>query len=156
MLKPVLIAICLLLWPGFTWAVAVDEPLDDPALEARARELHKDLRCLVCQNQSIEDSNADLARDLRLLVRERLAAGDSDDEAISYIVARYGDWVLMKPPLRANTLLLWGAPLILVVFGAGGVVLWYRRHRKTASAGADLSTQDRDRLQRLLDDGASS
>lgn len=158
MLRPILFAVCLLLWPGFTWAVAVDKPLDDPALEARAREIHKELRCLVCQNQSIEDSNADLARDLRILVRERLAAGDSDEEAIEYIVDRYGDWVLMKPPFRANTLLLWGAPLILVLLGAGGLVLWYRRHRQVASrtGTSELSDQDQARLQRLLDDGASN
>lgn len=156
MLKPVLFVLCLLLWPGFSWAVAVDTPLDDPALEARAREIHKELRCLVCQNQSIEDSNADLARDLRLLVRERLSAGDSDEEAIDYIVERYGDWVLLNPPVQSNTLLLWGAPLILLLLGAGGLVLWYRRHRQVAAGSNELSDKEQARLRRLLDDGASN
>jgi cytochrome c-type biogenesis protein CcmH len=113
-------------WPGF-WLLVVlafalsspaaavnpDEVLDDPALEARARELSLDLRCLVCQNQSIDDSNAELARDLRLLVRERLVAGDSDEDVIDYVVSRYGEFVLLTPRFSVQTLLLWGAPLLI-------------------------------------------
>ena len=106
MLSRWLAILVLAVWPMAAGAVAVDKPLDDPALEARAREIHKELRCLVCQNQSIEDSNADLARDLRQLVRERLAAGDSDEEVLSFVVARYGDWVLLTPPVQGNTMLL--------------------------------------------------
>lgn len=155
MLRPALIAVCLLLWPAMALAVAVDKPLDDPAQEERARAIHKELRCLVCQNQSIEDSNADLARDLRLLVRERIAKGDSDQETVDFIVARYGDWVLLTPPVQSNTLLLWGAPLLLVLLGAGGLVFWYRRHRAAAGGADSLSAEEQARLKRLLDDGAA-
>jgi cytochrome c-type biogenesis protein CcmH len=131
-------------------AVAVDKPLADPALEARARALHKELRCLVCQNQSIEDSNADLARDLRTLVRERIAAGDSDDEAVAFIVDRYGDWVLLKPPLKAGTLLLWISPLLLLLAGATLAYFWFRR-RGVATVGATpLSGDEQARLKELL------
>ena len=155
MLSRWLAILVLAVWPMAAGAVAVDKPLDDPALEARAREIHKELRCLVCQNQSIEDSNADLARDLRQLVRERLAAGDSDEEVLSFVVARYGDWVLLTPPVQGNTLLLWTAPLLLLVFGGGGFLYWYRRQRATAPKASDaLSAEERARLDRLLDDGA--
>src|SRR5262249_49804138 len=100
-------------------AVEPSEMLKDPALEARARAISRDLRCLVCQNQSIDDSNADLAHDLRLIVRERLTAGDSDQQVKEYLVARYGDYVLLEPPLKAKTLVLWFAPALLLVLGAG-------------------------------------
>ena len=98
-------------------AVQVDEILPDPALEARAREISHDLRCMVCQNQSIDDSEAPLARDLRLLVRERLKAGDSDTQVVDYMVARYGEFVLLKPRMNWHTAILWGAPLTILIIG---------------------------------------
>jgi cytochrome c-type biogenesis protein CcmH len=127
--------------------VQPDERLADPALEARAREISTELRCLVCQNQSIDDSNAPLARDLRILVRERLEAGDTNDEVRDYLVARYGDFILLKPPFRADTLLLWLAPL--VVLGAGGLVA-LRRVLRPASEQSRLSGEEEARIERLL------
>jgi len=147
-LAAVLFAATLL--PGGALAVAVDTPLSDPALENRARALHKELRCLVCQNQSIEDSNADLAQDLRALVRERLSAGDSDAETVAFIVERYGDWVLLKPPVKTQTLLLWGAPALLLLVGALMVAVWFRRRRQAVPAGAPLSAEEQRRIEALL------
>lgn len=137
-------------------AAAVDpaERLDDPALEARAREISKELRCLVCQNQSIDDSNAPLARDLRILVRERLTAGDSDDEVIAFVTERYGDYVLLRPPFQANTLVLWLAPAILIVAGGSAIVILSRR-RRTAAVAAPLTEAEQRRLEALLEDGES-
>ena len=102
--------------PAF--AVQPDEVLKDPAMEARAREISKELRCLVCQNQSIDDSNAPLARDLRVLVRERLVAGDDNTDVLGYITARYGDYVLLRPPFKASTYVLWIGPVIILLLGA--------------------------------------
>jgi cytochrome c-type biogenesis protein CcmH len=134
-------------------AVEPDEVLADPALETRARELSKLLRCLVCQNQSIDDSNADLARDLRILLRERLSAGDSDDEAIRYIVDRYGDFVLLEPPMKVTTYLLWYGPAAILGGALLGLVVFYRRRRTAAarpSAVAPLSDAEQARLKDLL------
>jgi cytochrome c-type biogenesis protein CcmH len=116
--------------PFAAGAVEPDEILDDPVLEARAREISKDLRCVVCQNQDIDSSNAGVARDLRLLVRERLTAGDTNAEAIEFIRARYGDYVLLKPPFKPETYALWLAPAFLVLFGAGAVIVVLRSSRK--------------------------
>lgn len=133
------------------WAVLPDEMLDDPVLEARARALSQELRCLVCQNEPIDSSNADLARDLRILVRERLVAGDSDDEVKAYLVARYGDFVLFDPPMKPATYALWFGPALLVLIGAGGIVAYYARRRRSPAAGpAPLSAEERRRLERLL------
>lgn len=110
-------------------AVEPDEILADPAMETRARALGKELRCLVCQNQSIEDSDALLARDLRVLLRQRIESGDSDDDAVAWIVERYGDYVLLRPPVRAETLALWGAPLVALGAGALVLILSLRRNR---------------------------
>ena len=110
-------------------ANAPESLLADPAAEARAREVSRTLRCLVCQNQSIEDSNAELARDLRRIVRERVAAGDSDDAVRGYLVARYGDWVLLKPPLKGETLLLWAGPALLLAAGGVAIAVYFRRRR---------------------------
>ena len=129
---------------------AADEPLADPALEARAVALHKQLRCLVCQNQSIHDSNAGLARDLRVLVRERIAADDSDEDTLAYMVARYGDWVLLKPPLKASTLALWLGPLA-ILFVAGAVVAFaLRRAPAGIPAPEPLTPEERRRVEELL------
>ncbi|MGE5147131.1 MAG: cytochrome c-type biogenesis protein [Candidatus Eiseniibacteriota bacterium] len=134
-------------------AVEPGEILKDPALEARARAISKSLRCLVCQNQSIDDSNADLAHDLRILVRQRLSAGDSDGEVVDYIVSRYGDFVLLKPPLNAETILLWFGPALVLAGGAAGAWLYIRRQRRSATAAsAPLSEDERRRLDALVGD----
>jgi cytochrome c-type biogenesis protein CcmH len=143
----VLFACLMLLTPAY--AVEPGEVMADPALEARARNLSADLRCLVCQNQSIDDSHAPLAKDLRLLVRERLAAGDSDEQVRTYLVQRYGDFVLLKPPLRIGTLLLWGAPLMVLLAGGFGLLLASRR-RVSVAATSSLSADEQARLDKLL------
>jgi cytochrome c-type biogenesis protein CcmH len=133
-------------------AQGVDQPLSDSAQEVRARALFKDLRCLVCQNQSIDDSNADLARDLRQIVRERIAAGDSDEQAVNFLVSRYGDWVLLNPPFKPGTLVLWLGPLALLLLAAGVTFAYLRRQRRPAAAPAALSDDERRRLEALLED----
>jgi cytochrome c-type biogenesis protein CcmH len=128
-------------------AVEPDEVLADPALEARARTISQELRCLVCQNQSIDDSNAALAKDLRLIVRERLRAGDSDAAVLAFVEARYGEFVLLRPKLNAHTLLLWLAPLLLLVATA---VVVLRRGRAGAEALAPLSPAEQQRVDELV------
>jgi cytochrome c-type biogenesis protein CcmH len=120
-------------------AVQPDEVLPDPALEARARALSKDLRCMVCQNESIDDSEAPLAHDLRVLVRERLKAGDSDSQVVDFLVARYGEFVLLKPRLSWHTAALWGLPPALLLFGLVTVFIQNRRQR-AGSAGPELAS----------------
>jgi cytochrome c-type biogenesis protein CcmH len=133
-------------------AVQPDEVLSDPVLESRARELSKGLRCLVCRNESIDESHADLARDLRLLLRERLVAGDSDDEAMAFIVDRYGEYVLLTPTTGGSNLILWIAgPAML---GAGGLIaaLYLRRRGRGDGPGAEALTEDESRrLDEILD-----
>ncbi|MFV3127413.1 cytochrome c-type biogenesis protein [Niveispirillum sp. KHB5.9] len=138
-------------------AVMPDEKLSDPALEARAREISKELRCLVCQNQSIDDSNADLARDLRVLVRERLVKGDSNDQVLAYVHDRYGDFVLLRPPVTGYTALLWGGPFLLLALSALGTALYLRqRRRDVEGAQAPALTADEEmRLAALLGDDKS-
>lgn len=134
-------------------AVQPDEMLADPALEARARDLSKDLRCLVCRNESIDDSNAALARDLRILVRERITAGDSDAEVIAFLVDRYGEYVLLKPTLTGANLVLWIAgPAMLLL--AGGIAFGYLRSRRRAEEPGteNLSEEERRRLKEILAD----
>lgn len=135
-------------------AVNPDEVLDDPALEARARTLSLEFRCLVCQNQSIDDSNAELARDLRLLVRERLVAGDSDQDVIEYVVSRYGEFVLLKPRFSMQTVLLWGAPIAIFLIGAGVMLAYSRgRDKSIANAGSGgLTDAEQAELAKLLKD----
>ena len=133
-------------------AVQPDEMLKDPVLEARARTLSQGLRCLVCQNQSIDDSDAGLAKDLRVLLRERLTAGDSDQQAMTFIVSRYGNFVLLKPPFQWNTALLWLSPLLLLLLAGGGFYSYLRRHLETPET-APLNTEDEARLAQLLEDG---
>lgn len=130
----------------------LEDRLADPAQETRARDLSRELRCLVCQNQSIEDSNAPLARDLRRIVRERVAAGDSDRAVLDYLVQRYGEWVLLKPRFNAQTLLLWLGPALLLMLGGGIVFALYRRQAKTQAAPAALSADEQRRLDALVND----
>jgi len=136
------------------YAVQPDEIMSDPAKETRARDLSRELRCMVCQNQSIDDSEAPLARDLRLLVRERIAAGDSDAQVIDFLVARYGEFVLLKPRLKPHTLLLWLLPPLALA--GGGFALWMHSRRRSRSAAAEdqslvkLTSEEEARLQRLI------
>jgi cytochrome c-type biogenesis protein CcmH len=130
-------------------AVLPSEQLSDPALEARARDISRELRCQVCQNQSIDDSNAPLAADLRRLVRERLKAGDSDAQVYTYLTQRYGDYVLLKPPLRADTLLLWFGPLAVLLI-AGTAIFVYMRRSRTQTA-SPLAPEEEQRLAALLE-----
>ncbi len=140
----------ILLSPGAALAVQPDEILNDPVLEARARNLSQELRCMVCQNQSIDDSEAPLARDLRLLVRERLTKGDSDKQVLDFLVARYGEFVLLKPPLQLQTLLLWAAAPAVLLCGAIALLFAARRRKTvTASAEAALSGDEQRRLAKL-------
>lgn len=130
-------------------AVEPDEILADPALEARARALSQIVRCVVCQNESIDSSGADIARDLRLLIRERLLAGDTDQQVLDYLVARYGNFILLEPPLETSTLLLWAAPAIVLVLGGALVVVVLRQRRRAAEA-PPLSAEEERRLGDLL------
>ena len=148
-LAAILLALSML--PSF--AVEPGEVLDDPVLEARAREISKGLRCVVCQNQSIDGSNADLARDMRVLVRERLVAGDSNVDVTNYMVSRYGDFVLLNPPLKKSTYVLWFGPLLIVGLGILTLVIFYRRRRKLVEVTPEgLSDEERSRLETLLKD----
>ena len=141
----------LLFMASPVWAVQPDEVLDDPALEARAREISKDLRCLVCRNESIDDSNADLARDLRLLVRERLVAGDSNEEVKTFLVDRYGEYVLLNPRMGGSNWILWGAgPAMLILGGLGGIAYLRRRSRAAAPGEAALSEDESKRLDEIM------
>ncbi|MEZ5933707.1 MAG: cytochrome c-type biogenesis protein [Alphaproteobacteria bacterium] len=138
--------------PPAAAATNPDEILDDPVLELRARELSKELRCLVCQNQSIDDSDADLAHDLRQLVRERLLAGDSDEEVIAFVTERYGDFVLLRPPIRPSTWGLWYGPPAIFGLAAIAIVFYMRRRRSdpVQAPAEDLSAEEQTRLDRLL------
>jgi cytochrome c-type biogenesis protein CcmH len=135
-----------------SWAVQSDEVLSDPALEARARAISKELRCMVCQNESIDDSEAPLAHDLRVLVRERLKAGDSDQQIINFLVSRYGEFVLLRPPLSWHTMALWGTPPTLVMFGIIMIVVVERRRRATSAQTVppNLTAAEEMRLAELL------
>lgn len=147
------LALILMLAASPLAAVQPDEMLDDPVLEQRARELSKGLRCLVCRNESIDESNASLARDLRLLLRERLVAGDSDAEAVDFIVERYGEYVLLRPDASGANWLLWAAgPLMLLLAGGLGVVYVMGRSRARTAGEAPLSDAERKRLREILED----
>ena len=130
-------------------AVEPDEVLADPGLEARARALSRELRCVVCRTETIDDSDASIARDLRLLLRERLVAGDSDTQVIAYMVARYGDYVLLRPPARGANLVLWLAGPVLLLIG-GGIAVAYLRRRKAAAPVAALTADEERRLDEVL------
>ncbi|HWL21497.1 MAG TPA: cytochrome c-type biogenesis protein [Bradyrhizobium sp.] len=153
-MRAMVAAMCFLAAVGLSFAHAVqpDEIMSDPAKEARARDLSRELRCMVCQNQSIDDSDAPLARDLRLLVRERIAAGDSNSQVIDFLVARYGEFVLLRPRFERQTLLLWLVPPLVLV--AGGLALWmHSRRRPKAGEGAGpapLTADEEARLRQLM------
>lgn len=134
---------------GVSFAVQPDEILDDPVLEERARGLSKGLRCLICRNESIDESNAELARDLRLLVRERLVAGDTDEEALAFIVDRYGEYVLLNPTVSGSNLILWVAGPAMFVLAAGTAIVYIRR-RRVEPALSPLSDDEEARLREIL------
>ena len=144
------LALGLLLAAGGAWAVEPDERLANPVLEARARTLSSSLRCLVCQNETIDESNAGLAHDIRILLRERLAAGDSDASAVQAIVDRYGEFVLLNPPLHNGTYLLWFGPAAFLLLGLGGVGFWLRRRQAEPDIAVPLSADEKSRLNMLL------
>jgi cytochrome c-type biogenesis protein CcmH len=150
MKRIILTVAALAVLAGPAAAVDPDEQLKDPKLEARAHALSKTLRCVVCQNQTIDDSDAALAHDLRVILRERIAAGDTDDQAVAYLVARYGSFVQMKPPLRADTLALWFGPLAVLLVGGAGAAI-YMRGRAHAPA---LSAADEAEARALLDENS--
>ncbi|MDZ7824579.1 MAG: cytochrome c-type biogenesis protein [Ahrensia sp.] len=145
-----LITALLIAFSSPAWAVNPDEILDDPIMEQRARDISANLRCLVCQNQSIDDSDAELARDLRVIVRERLVSGDSDSDVMEYVVGRYGEFVLLRPQLSMQNLLLWGTPILVLLLG-GIAAFVYSRRSSTIGAGAPLSQDEENRLIDLLD-----
>ena len=141
----------LMLLMGFAaHAVEPNERLTDPALESRARTISEELRCLVCQNESIDESNADLAHDIRLFVREQLAAGSTNTQTIQAVVNRYGAFVLLKPPVEPATYVLWYGPSLLVVGGLTGTLLWLRRRQSVPADTAPLNAEDTERLNRLM------
>ena len=154
-MKNFLLAVAVLLIAFPSVAVEPSEVLDDPILETRARKISQGLRCLVCQNQSIDESAAVLARDLRVLVRERLVAGDGDQEVIDYVVSRYGDFVLLKPPFKAATFVLWAGPAVLILLGLIAIFAFFRRNRSGAAEAATVTSLTEDenrRLAALLED----
>lgn len=148
-LQAICLAAALALSTGVmpAWAVRPDEMLSNPALEARARALSRELRCLVCQNESIDDSSADLAHDLRVLVRDRIKKGDTDRQALAYIVARYGEFVLLKPRFDLRNAALWGTPVVLLLAGGLFMLLGARRRR---FAAPPLSPKEREELDAIL------
>lgn len=155
-----LVALIVLGYPASSvQAVTPDEMLADPGLEARARDISQKLRCVVCQNQSIDDSSAPLARDLRVLVRDRLQGGDSDEQTLAFIVARYGNFVLLRPPLQMNTLLLWLGPGLLLLLASAVFGIYLLRARRRMSLAGDLSLElsaaEQKRLDAILIEGQS-
>lgn len=152
-MRLVLVVFGLLIPAAPSGAVDPREMLSDPLLEIRARDISKGLRCVVCQNQSIDDSDAALARDLRVLVRDRLVAGDSDHDVVEYVVSRYGDFVLLKPPFKLATAVLWGGPVLFALLALMALIGFYRRQGRRAAQGnrpAPLSDAERVRLNGLL------
>jgi cytochrome c-type biogenesis protein CcmH len=149
-LRGLLAAIAMILFAGSAYAVTPDEVLADPALEHRARAISAELRCLVCQNQSIDLSDAELAHDLRVLVRDRLEAGDSDEQVLDYVVSRYGEFVLLKPRFSLRNALLWGAPAILIL--VGGAFLFRSTRTRNQAPAAALTAEEDAALRAILND----
>ncbi|WP_183188599.1 cytochrome c-type biogenesis protein [Ancylobacter tetraedralis] len=155
MRRALLLALLALgLLAGPLHAVQPDEMLPDAAQEARARQLSKELRCMVCQNQSIDDSDAPLAKDLRLLVRERIKAGDSDGQVMDFLVSRYGEFVLLRPTLHGANIVLWLAPFLVLVVGGAGLWLAYRRRGSRPAPTAPLSSEEEEKLRRVLSENS--
>jgi cytochrome c-type biogenesis protein CcmH len=150
MMRAVLACLALLLTPAAFAAPSPDEAFADPAMEHRARALYTQLRCVVCQSQSIDESNASLAEDMRIVVRERLEAGDSDAEILAYMQARYGDYVLMLPPLQANTLALWGLPVFILL--AGGLLVFVFVRRQARGLPDELTEEEAAELAALMEE----
>jgi cytochrome c-type biogenesis protein CcmH len=148
-LLALLALLCLVAIPHIAVAVEPGEMLKDPKLEARARELSSELRCMVCQNESIDESQATLAHDLRVLIRQRIAAGESNQQVRDYLVSRYGDFILLKPPFKLETLLLWGTPLLLLFCGGGAILLSLGR-RAPSLKPASLSATEQEKLATLM------
>jgi len=141
------------------FAFTADDPLDDPVLEARAKDLHDALRCMVCKGQAISDSNAELARDMRVIVREKIAAGETDDQILTFLSDRYGDFVLLNPPIKPGTYILWFGPVAVLLIGGISVFFMFRRRRTRGALGSAsvetttaLSDEERRTLDQLLDD----
>jgi cytochrome c-type biogenesis protein CcmH len=149
-----IVMLAALLLPRLALAVQPDEILKDPALEARARALSQELRCMVCQNQSIDDSDAPLARDLRLLVRERLQKGDSDKQVLDFLVDRYGNFVLLKPPVELQTLLLWAVSPLMLIIGIGVLIVMARRRRSVILETGGLNADEQRRLDAIVKSGS--
>ena len=148
-----IVLLAALVFPAAAFAVTPDEILKDPALELRARDLSRELRCMVCQNQSIDDSEAPLAKDLRLLVRERLTKGDSDKQVLDFLVSRYGEFVLLKPPFEWHTLLLWGLPPAVLFAGIVVLLITAQRRNRVAVTPPVLSPDEQKRLAALVKTG---
>jgi cytochrome c-type biogenesis protein CcmH len=148
-------AVLAVLWLAIAPALAQEAQLSDPKLEQRARDLSREIRCVVCQSQSVADSDADIARELRVLIREQIAVGKSNQEIRDYLVARYGDFVLLDPPFKASTYVLWIGPFAVLVFAGLGVALFFRRRAQESARLRDLDPDEQSRVARLLrDDGA--
>ena len=156
-MRYLVLALMILAAPTPAQAVNPSEVLADKVLETRARDISKELRCLVCQNQSIDDSDASLARDLRVLVRDRLTMGDTDQAVIDYVVSRYGDFVLLRPPVKAATYFLWFGPVFLALSGLLGLILYFRRQNAPVvvaqSVQSPLTDEEKERLDALLEKG---
>ena len=142
----------VMLWLAITPALSQEAQLADPQLEQRARDLSKVIRCVVCQSQSVDDSDADIAQELRVLIREQIAAGKSDQEIRDYLVARYGDFVLFDPPFKASTYVLWLGPFAILVLAGIGVAMFFRRRAREPARARELSADEHSRVERLLHD----
>ncbi|MEZ5833029.1 MAG: cytochrome c-type biogenesis protein [Dongiaceae bacterium] len=143
-----------MLWLALAPALAQEAQLADPKLEQRARDLSREIRCVVCQSQSVADSDADIAKELRAMIREQIAAGKSDQDIRDYLVARYGDFVLFDPPFKASTYVLWIGPFAVLVLAGIGVALFFRRRAQEPVGANPLSADEQSRVARLLHDGA--
>lgn len=146
------LGIIALLWLSVVPALAQEAPLPDPAQEQRARDLSREIRCVVCQSQSVADSDADIAKELRVLIREQIAAGKSDGEIRDYLVARYGDFVLFEPPFKASTFVLWVGPFAILLLAGIGVAVFFRRRAPETARATELSSDERGRVARMLNE----
>ncbi|WP_119303844.1 cytochrome c-type biogenesis protein [Dongia deserti] len=146
------LAVLAVLWLGLAPALAQEVQLADPKLEQRARDLSREIRCVVCQSQSVADSDADIAKEVRAIIREQIGAGRSDQEIRDYLVARYGDFVLFDPPFKTSTYALWIGPFAILVFAAIGVAIFFRRRAQEPARVRELDPEEQSRVARLLND----